>query len=62
MINGNFIIEILFITKIEKDFELYNVNDDPYEKYELSEKYPDVFESMKKTFDENPLIIGNTLY
>ena len=41
----------------EKIFELYNVNDDPYEKYELSEKYPDVFESMKKTFDENPLII-----
>jgi hypothetical protein len=41
----------------EKIFELYNVIDDPYEKYELSEQYPDVFDSMKKTFDENPLII-----
>ena len=39
----------------KKVFELYDILNDPYEKYDLSLKHPDILESMKKTFYEKPI-------
>ena len=41
----------------EKVFELYDVNKDPYEQNELSEKHPEVFNSMKETFYKMPMVV-----
>tara|TARA_A100001011_G_scaffold51106_1_gene49074 strand:- start:966 stop:2525 length:1560 start_codon:yes stop_codon:yes gene_type:complete len=41
----------------KKIFELYDVQNDPYEKNNLSSQYPDIFESMKKTLINMPVII-----
>ena len=39
----------------KKVFELYDILNDPYEKYDLSLKHPEILESMKKTFYEKPI-------
>lgn len=41
----------------EKVFELYDVSKDPYEQNELSEKHPEVFNSMKETFYKMPMVV-----
>ena len=37
-------------------FELYDIINDPYERKELSSDYPEIFESMKETLNENLII------
>ena len=39
----------------KKFFELYDILNDPYEKYDLSQEHPEILESMKKTFYEKPI-------
>ena len=39
----------------KKIFELYDILNDPYEKYDLSLEHPEILESMKKTFYEKPI-------
>ena len=44
-------------TNSKKTFELYDIINDPFEQNDLSKEYPDVFESMKKTFNEAPFVL-----
>ena len=41
----------------EKIFELYNIQNDPYEKNDLSSEHPEIFESMKNTLINMPIVI-----
>ena len=38
-------------TNSKKTFELYDIINDPFEQNDLSKEYPDVFKSIKKSFD-----------
>ena len=44
-------------TNSKKTFELYDIINDPFEQNDLSKEYPDVFKSMKKTFNEAPFVL-----
>ena len=35
-------------------YELFNILKDPYEKYDLSKDYPDIFDKMKETLNKIP--------
>ena len=41
----------------KKTFELYNIQADPFEMNDLSSDHPDIFNSMKKTLTEMPVVI-----
>ena len=41
----------------EKIFELYDIQNDPYEKNNLSSEHPEIFESMKNTLINMPIVI-----
>ena len=39
-------------------FELYDIQNDPYETNELSAAYPDIFEEMKNTLNDMPFVLA----
>ena len=41
----------------KKTFELYNIQADPFEMNDLSSDHPDIFNSMKKTLTEMPVVL-----
>ena len=42
--------KFIYDNESEEIFELYDILNDPYEKYDLSQEHPEILESMKKTF------------
>ena len=56
MTNGSLYTQNVY-TNSKKIFELYDIINDPFEQNDLSKEYPDVFKSMKKTFNEAPFVL-----
>ena len=47
--------KFIYDNESEEIFELYDILNDPYEKFDLSLKHPEILESMKKTFYDKPI-------
>ena len=47
--------QFIYDNESKEIFELYDILNDPYEKFDLSLKHPEILESMKKTFYDKPI-------
>ena len=47
--------QFIYDNESEEIFELYDILNDPYEKFDLSLRHPEILESMKKTFYDKPI-------